>query len=221
MNDLNKTDPPTQKKLQKARKKGRVARSPLLSFSLLLAAVFILLYFVMPPLGKKIETLFLEILQTPTYTETHFYSLWREFLVPIALLVGGLLIGIFLFTLLSSFVQTGWIWSWKKEGGGEKSYFVLPLIALAITAFFLLRSEKPTSSLLLSSSFLQQHLIWMKILFFSGKLIFLLLIGGIFDFFYQKLLFIKSMKMTREEIKEERKEEEMDRDLKRRLHKRS
>lgn len=226
-----KTEQPTDKKIQDARKKGQIAQSRELSTCFIILFTSIFLYCtVAQAFGELfkvytgyVRNIDLEVDISNVYNILSFglYK-WFKLVAP----VFGLIIAIVLF---SGFLQTGFLWSmesmsfkvetlnvfqgikklFKKRTLVEVIKSILKIIILAYLAYSVISKELPYMIDLAAKDI---H----AITEYAGKTIFhlsikvaitLLFIAGL-DFLYQKWQHKKDLMMTQQEVKEEYKERE-------------
>lgn len=226
-----KTEQPTEKRLQDARKKGQVAQSPELASCFVILFVSIFLYYAM---SKGFTTMFatyssfihnLDLEITPAVV-TGLYSFaarqWAMIVVPIF----ALLIALAVFT---TFVQTGFMFSFEamkpkleslnpangiKRLVSKRSFFELlkSLIKLSVLGYILYSLVMKELPVILSLA--SQDTV--SIVGFIAKTCFSLAmkVGAVFlfvaglDYLRQRWQQKKDLMMTMQEVKEEAKERE-------------
>ena len=185
---------PSKKKLKKARKEGKVARSTELALGLLMLLFFLLLYLVGPTLYRCLKQLFSFQIMSQ---ENPLEALW-----PILPPLLTIMLALFLFAYLVHVMQIGFLWSWPKRG--KKNFrIVMPVLKLVglLGIFTILYKTLHLPHCLNCEQLLE---CWANNLFFGGLALSLyLVVLGIFDLIYQKWRFLKQMRMTRSEKKEE------------------
>jgi flagellar biosynthetic protein FlhB len=226
-----KTEQPTEKRLEDARKKGQVAQSPELAscFVILFMSVFLYL-----SISKGFNTMFavyanyignLNVDVTPGSLHTILSFAAEQFLfmvIPIFVLLIAL--GVF-----SSFIQTGFMWSFEamipklgalNPGSGikrllsKRSFFevlksVIKISVLAYILYSLIMNELPAILALAGQDAI-------SIVTFIAKKCFSLAVkvGSVFlfvaglDYLRQRWQRTKDLMMTQQEVKEEVKERE-------------
>ncbi len=230
----NKTEAPTPRRLEEARKEGQVARSQELNTAVILLASALLLR---GP-GKEILTVFntlmvqslVQIRQveiTEKFLLQMVYSLGTQVLPPLGLVLFGLVLTAVVVTM----GQTRFLWSSKKIGfdfkrvnplNGLKRIFslrglieilraLLKLLVVGWVAYGYLRGNLPGVVALLQTDFrsaLSQ--------FADLSIDLMLRVGAVYvilaaaDYAYQRWDLMRNLRMTKEEIKEEFKRSEGD-----------
>ncbi|MCH9611278.1 MAG: hypothetical protein S4CHLAM81_12160 [Chlamydiales bacterium] len=182
---------PSRKKLLKARKKGQVVRSTELASALLLLLFFILLRLIGPKLYSALKTLFSFQIMDGFSNERLLPTLWPVITIMLIL---------FLCSYLFHFIQTGFLFSWPKRGKKKLRLFfpLLKLVGLLgiFTILYRIEPKERTATSIFST-------LYRGGFFFALYLVIL----GIFDYFYQKWIFMSQMRMTRQEKQEETRED--------------
>lgn len=237
----NKTEAPTPRRIEDARKEGQVARSQELNTAvLLLAAAFLL----RGP-GKEINTSFMALItqslaQIPSaeigekWLLQFMYSIGMQVLPPLGLMLFALMLTAIAVTM----GQTRFLWTSKKIGfdfkrlnplNGFKRIFslrglveivraLLKLLVVGWVAYSYLRGHIEDLAVLLQTDF-------RSALSLSADLAvnLMLRVGAVYlvlaaaDYAYQRWDWLRSLRMTKEEIKEEYKRSEGDPFLKSRI----
>lgn len=237
----NKTEAPTPRRIEDARKEGQVARSQELNTAvLLLAAAFLL----RGP-GKEINTSFMALIaqslaQIPSaeigekWLLQFMYSIGVQVLPPLGLMLFALMLTAIAVTM----GQTRFLWTSKKIGfdfkrlnplNGFKRIFslrglveivraLLKLLVVGWVAYSYLRGHIEDLAVLLQTDF-------RSALSLSADLAvnLMLRVGAVYlvlaaaDYAYQRWDWLRSLRMTKEEIKEEYKRSEGDPFLKSRI----
>ncbi len=237
----NKTEAPTPRRIEEARKEGQVARSQELNTAvILLAAAFLL----RGP-GKEINTSFSTLItqslaQIPTAELTEkwllqwLYSVGSQVLPPL-----GVMLFVLMFTAVAvTMGQTRFLWVGKKIGfdfkrlnplSGFKRIFSLrglveivralfKLLVVGWVAYSYLRGHIEDLGVLLQTDFRSA-----LNLFVDLSVNLMLRVGAVYlvlaaaDYAYQRWDWLRSLRMTKEEIKEEYKRSEGDPFLKSRI----
>ncbi len=239
-----KTEPATQKKLQDARKDGKVAKSKELNSAFDLIVLFLVLRYFMSFIGENLLGVF-----------TYIYGGIADFVrenaagmatITVASLLNGMLtemlltlLPFFIFgvaiTLLVSIYQVGWKVTTKpmqpklskfnpingfKRIFSKDSLFELvkSIVKVAIIiyiAYSNIRDEANSLFLLYDLSVTQAVGLVGDIILDTGlKISLVYLVVGVADFAYQKHKFKEDMKMTKQEVKDEYKNAEGDPQIK-------
>ena len=237
----DRTEEPTPKRRSEAREKGQVARSRDLSASLVLVTGLVVLAFWGSSMGTRSAALVrfaLEGLRPGLVTPAHLPALFLTYALVLGQLLAPVWLVLVVTAILANFLQGGWIFSFGRvtpdltriqllgglkrlfSGGSlvelAKSLAKVSFIGLVVYSFFKSRlmdlfplvqqDAGQLLSLLKSTSFQ-----------ISGRVVFLLLILGILDYFYQRYKFDKSLRMTKQEVKDEMRQSEGDPRVKARL----
>jgi flagellar biosynthetic protein FlhB len=239
-----KTEPATQKKLDDARKDGKVAKSKELTAAFDLIVLFLVLKIFVSYVGERLIGVF-----TYVYANmADFLKVNRGFLstkaistLMISLILKWLLIVLpfFLFgiaiTLIISVIQVGWKISTKpmepklskfnpingfKRIFSKDSLFnlllcIVKIILIAITAYTCIKDKQDELFILYSIPLNQAIALIGDIIINTGlRISIVYMIVGIADFIYQKWKFKDEMKMTKQEVKDEYKNTEGDPQIK-------
>lgn len=228
-----RTEEPTPRRREEARKRGQVARSRELAavaviggglLAFMLSGAFML--------GQLFYALkfFLEI-PFPVFDLQEAYLCFKQALKLGALSTWPLIVFLVIVSLLSNFLQTGGVVAWEALSPkaerinpveGFKRLFSLPsLVELAksilkiaiisVVAYLVIRKHREEILALLGEDL---RGIGGSIYYLSRDLAFKLLIAlavlAVFDFFFQRWELERKLRMTREELKEELKQTEGD-----------
>lgn len=243
--DEGRTEEPSEYKLEKARKEGRVAKSQEISGALiLLVSVLILIAFSKWIFGQCVEIyrFYFSRCSNPTIdiTDGNLYTAFLNFFLKITIPVAFVSA---IAAFVGNIIQTrGVIFSWKPiepkfskivpHIGNylKKTIFsgtglfnvVKSLVKIAVivfVAYSLIRREIPDLLMVISNG--QIMIAIQKIAALCAKLLIIVaiffLVISIPDYFVQRHDFMESMKMTKQEVKQEYKELEGDPEVKGRL----
>jgi len=228
-----KTEEPTPHKLEEARKKGQTAKSKDLTSAIMLMVSFFMLQSTAVSIWEKFTSYSYKVYTfiPIDLTQSLVGFLLMEGLKVMLLILAPIFGATFITALVVELFQTGFVMSFdplepKLEKlnpiEGAKKFFKLKqyvelmksLLKMSIVIFLIYTVIKEDFILVTLSS---QFDLW-KIMGFTGEMaskivtrvgIFYLIIA-IFDYFYQKYEFIKSLKMSKKEIKDEYKRLEGD-----------
>lgn len=229
-----KTEKATPRKRQDSRKKGQVAKSADLTGAFALFAMFLMLSFLGPYIGKQLFTLTKDLLG-PTYLLTDLSDGMAGMLVDLLLRVGIILAPFFIvavvFGVLVNYFQIGPLFSteaiqpkleridpikgvkrivsMKAVVEFLKSLFKLLIILTTAVAVLWQNQEKLSrmtvehvrESVVALTSITIELGLWVSVA---------LLALALFDFFYQRFDFEKSIRMSKQDIKDEYKNSEGD-----------
>lgn len=239
-----KTEEPTQKKLQDTRKDGKVAKSKELSSGVELIALFLILKFWVGSMGARFMKLFSKIYdKIPDYTtywdgyihKMDYHILFKDVLVEILIeLAPFLIIGVIIavgINMLQFKFQVTWkpmkpklsklnpVSGMKKLFSKEKIIELLKSILKVILISWLVYATIKDDWVYLYKFYdmpLNQviELIGNIVINLGLKISFFFLIIAFADFGYQKYKFKNDVKMTKQEVKDEYKNSEGDPQIK-------
>lgn len=230
-----RTEQPTPKRIREARLEGNVARSPELSAAIVLLAGLLLLRGPARQLangfGEWIKVLLIELPHHPLDANaslskalTSHVGLWLPWL---GLTLGGILAA----AVTVNLAQTGFLWSSKRLGfhldrldpiKGFKRLFslhsllelakaLIKLFLIGGVSFAYLRPRLPLLLGLNQNDAVGGLSLWLEIaLGLAFQIAIFYLILAALDYGYQRWNYLRSLRMTREEIKEELKQTEGD-----------
>ena len=239
-NGAEKTEQPTAKKLNDARKEGQVAKSQEIATAFTLLALFILLRIIYPFMGTNFQGLFSRVYNNiPVVTRTYdgmlpvatIVSLLRNAVLTMLLLAGPFLLAGFLIAFLSDFLQVGFkptskplqpkISKLNPVSGMKKIFSTRKLFELGKSLLKLAVMAGVIYSFFIGrteSLFLLYEIPLKQAIGLMGNLIislgFRIAVAYIFiafiDLIYQRRRFRKDMMMTKKEVKDEWKNSEGD-----------
>lgn len=231
MPNTDKQEAPSAHKIRKAREEGNVSRSPeLVGFFGILAGmvcVFFLIGFWIEGL-EKIYLMCLGFFNTDLNMNRLFHLFFRV-LIQVVMMLIPLFILLVLAGIVSNILQFGFLFSPKilkpkfeklNPIHGLKNMFSLKklleggmitlkvLACLCLGGMFLLFFLKEIPSATLLS--LPSQMSWLKdkSLLLIGSILILFLILAISDFFIKKYQYIKSLRMSKQEVKDEYRQQE-------------
>lgn len=239
-----KTEPATQKKLDDARKEGKVAKSKELTSAFMLIALFLILKIFISYIGENLVNIFSIVYRRIDgyvnpgefgFTSQAVAAFTMQMLIQILLSVWPFfLIGVVI-AILVSIVQVGWKASAKpmepklskfnpingfKRIFSKESLFnlvmaIIKIVLIALIAYFSVRDKANDLFVLYEISLKQAISLVGEIILDTGlKISLVYLIVGLADFIYQKRKFSEDMKMTKQEVKDEYKNTEGDPQIK-------
>ena len=242
-----KTEPATQKKLDDARKEGKVARSKDLTEGVALVVLFLLLKIFIGYIGERMIGLFdntigrmaeFERVNRAGLSTVAVSSLLMNALIEILLIIWPFLVFGFAIAFLISVYQVGWKVSTKtmepklskfnpingfKRIFSKDSLFELvkSIFKVGIIVYITYTSlqEEANNLFILYEISLNQAvaLVGEIILDVGLKIAIVFVFIGIVDYFYQRWKFADEMKMTKQEVKDEYKNTEGDPQIKGRI----
>ncbi|MCR4584470.1 MAG: flagellar biosynthesis protein FlhB [Lachnospiraceae bacterium] len=239
-----KTEEPTSKKLEDARKEGQVAKSTEFASSLTLLAFFLLLRIWMTVLSGQLRELFggfynrfHYFADMPSYEDRHgeYASLAGFALLRVFIMIAPFLLAGFVICFVADLVQVKWKptskplkpkFSKLNPINGFKRIFslqklvellksIVKIAIVVIVVYNQLKDKWPLIFKLYDMPLLQGVMVAGKLLIDTGFLISLIfLVVAFADFAFQKWKFHEDMKMTKQEVKEEYKSTEGDPQIK-------
>lgn len=237
----DKTEKATPKKLDDARKEGRVARSS----DLINGFMLLLMFFVLKLFGGIMANLFLDSfvkyynkasdISMEVFDVKQAVNLSNEIVIDIVIASLPVLIGSFVVALVGNIVQVGWKVTSKplkpkldrlNPIGGFKRMFsqekvveliksILKVLAIALVAYNEVKDRWKFILNLYDFEFMQAVLNIFDIVLDVGiKISFIFVIIGLADFGYQKWKHLHDLRMSKQEVKDEMKQSEGDPQIK-------
>jgi flagellar biosynthetic protein FlhB len=235
-----KTEPATQKKLNDARKEGKVAKSKELTSAFMLIALFLILKVFVSSIGSTLTGVFPIV-----------YNRMADYVNPAQIGVSSQAISAFIaqmmlqwlksiwpffvfavaIAIIVSIIQVGWKVSTKpmqpklskfnpisgfKRIFSKSSLFnllmaIVKISVIALIAYFSIRDKADELFILYEISLNQAIALVGNIILNTGlRISIVYLLVGLIDFVYQKHKFSEDMKMTKQEVKDEYKNTEGD-----------
>ena len=233
----DKTEKATPKKLEDARKEGRVARSS----DLINGMMLLLMFFVLRIFGNFMSKVFMENF-TKYYNKTADISmeifdvkqavnLGNEIVFDIIIACLPVLVGSFIVAFVGNVIQVGWKFTAKplkpkldrlNPIGGLKRMFsqekvveliksILKVLAIAVVAYNEVKGRWKFILNLYDFEFMQAIVNIFDIVLDVGiKISIIFVIIGLADFVYQKWKHLHDLKMSKQEVKDEMKQSEGD-----------
>ena len=236
-----KTEEPTSKRIEDARKKGQVATSREVNHWFMILGATAVMMMVMPGVMNDLRGLFVTFLAQPHAIATDFSSL-HPMIANLLAAVGMALLPVMLFlvaaALLAGLVQNGLVFApdqlkpklekislakgvkrlFSSRSLAEFAKGILKLAIVASVAAWLMVPEfgrlEEIPTLAIASSLELLHTLTIKLLI--GVLSIVSIIAAL-DVLYQRLMHTKQMRMSRQEIKDELKQTEGDPQVRGRL----
>ena len=232
--DSSKTEEPTARKLQKARQKGNVAQSQEVKQWVILVGAAIALASLGPWMASRVKTVGSKFIFEPhaiPMDTGHIWFAFSDVTYAIFLTLAPLFGVMFLLALLSGLMQVGLMWAPDKIKPELSKISILKgakkLVGLRQFVEFLKGMAKiiivsaiafgltipliedillvPGIEIQLTVKRLQEIAIWLIV----GTVLVITVIA-VLDFIYQKYVFTKQMRMTKQEVKDENKQTEGD-----------
>ena len=245
-----KTEEPTQKKLEDARKEGQVAKSQELAGSFSLLALFILLKFITGHMASQFAELFgfaykkfTYFTRLPSYFDftEQYTGLVSFFLIRCFIIAAPFLGAAFVIAFAADIAQVGWkptskplqpkLSKLNPINGIKRIFSVQKLVELlksilkiAVMGYIIYNDFKGSLGVIFSLYGMSV----MDAVIFSGNLLIntglkiaaLFVVIAFGDFAFQKWKFHRDMKMTKQEVKEEYKSTEGDPQIKSKIRQR-
>ena len=237
----DKTEKATPKKLDDARKEGRVARSS----DLINGFMLLLMFFVLKLFGGIMANLFLDSfvkyynkasdISMEVFDVRQAVNLSNEIVIDIVIASLPVLIGSFVVALVGNIVQVGWKVTGKplkpkldrlNPIGGLKRMFsqekvveliksILKVLAIALVAYNEVKDRWKFILNLYDFEFMQAILNIFDIVLDVGiKISLIFVVIGLADFGYQKWKHLHDLRMSKQEVKDEMKQSEGDPQIK-------
>ncbi len=237
----DKTEQPTPKRQDEARKKGRVAKSRDLSGALVLLTSLLSLIIWGPMLGRKsMEMLRLSLghIRPGIVGPNQMSALFMSFGLTLAGMLTPIFLSLSAVAILGNYAQVGKIFSTTPITpdfsrvdvfAGFKRFFSLntfvelgkslaKIALIGAVAYYSVKRELPEMLPLMNQDVGQVTLALTGATFrVSARIILALLALGGLDYFYQRYQFQKGMKMTKQEVKDEMRQTEGDPKVKARI----
>lgn len=226
-----KTEEPTEKRIEQFREEGQVAKSIEISafFGLLISAF--LIFFLMEPLSQNVLRATKGAFHLVAQTQRNNHLLWFSFYaVPVLKIFLVAMVSVFFLMAFTNIMQTGLMFSLKvltpkfshinPLSGIKKQFSMQAIVNLAksllkiIVILSLLYFDFKANleglikipSLPLDASF---NFIARLIAFLVLKIFIFLAVIALFDFAYQRFSMKKKMMMTKQELKDELKQQQL------------
>lgn len=233
-----KTEDATPKKLNDARKEGKVAKSKEIGNGLTLLALFVVLKIFLSWIGNRLGELFAgvynripDMVQSAgnKVPESNFQHLFLLMMIRALLIMAPVLLVGFLVAFLSDLLQVGWHPTGKplqpkpnklSPISGFKRIFsvnsvaelvksIAKILLIAIVSYSYLKNQHRIFFVLLDMPVTQAILLIGQVVVDLGmRIAIVYMLIALGDFIYQKRKFANDMKMTKQEVKDEMKDQE-------------
>ncbi len=233
-----KTEDATPKKLNDARKEGKVAKSKEIGNGLTLLALFVVLKIFLAWIGNRLGELFAgvynripDMVQSAgnKVPESNFHHLFLLMMIRALLIMAPVLLVGFLVAFLSDLLQVGWHPTGKplqpkpdklSPISGFKRIFsinsvaelvksIAKILLIAIVSYSYLRNQHRIFFVLLDMPVTQATLLIGQVVVDLGmRIAIVYMLIALGDFIFQKRKFANDMKMTKQEVKDEMKDQE-------------
>ncbi len=231
--DQEKTEEPTQKKIEDAKKEGNVPKSPDLSGFIGMFVAFLVYLALFDYLKERVTKFFYHTtsLYGTEITKEFIFNLTIELFIELGLIILPLAIPIMIAGVLGNLIQFGFIFttkplipdlkkidplkglknlfSMKKLIEGVKITFKVGVsFAIGFTFFLMFIEELPTVALFP----LFDQIDWLneKAILLTGIMLIVMMFFGVIDFMIKKIQHTKDLMMSKQEIKDEYKNMEGD-----------
>nr|WP_197050066.1 flagellar biosynthesis protein FlhB [Campylobacter sputorum] len=237
MADDEKTEEPTSKKIEDARKEGNVPKSQDLSGFITLLIALVLVFVMIPFIGKQLIFLYhyYQGLIGLEFTKELVYQIVITSILRTLMMVLPITISVAIAGVIGNVMQFGFIFTTKPLefnlnkinplSGLKKLFSIKKLIESAkiilkvslvfiIAFYFLLSFVKELPRTLLFTMFSQ--LLWLreKIMILAAVMLMLFLVISLLDILLVRFQYFKSLRMSKQEIKDEYKQMEGDPQIK-------
>lgn len=236
----DKTEPATAKKLEDARKEGKVAKSKELTAAFDLITLFLVMKFFLSYIGEHLLNIFKIVYggigryadeEVNKFSSKVVMSMFMDVNIEMLYIVLPIFIFGFVITFLLSVVQVGWKIAPKtlqpklskfnpingfKRILSKDSFFelfksIIKIGLIFLIAYFSIKDEREKIFILYKMQLNQALALVGDIIVNTGlKISICYLIVGLSDFIFQKLKFKRDMKMSKQEVKDEFKNTEGD-----------
>jgi len=230
-----KTEEPTGKRLSQAREEGDIIVSQEIKTAASLAAILVLVWWVLPPMMGKAQSYLAALMAEPhsirVTTEPELVEMLRALAARMALLMAVPLSIMLGAGLASAFGQTGWLITTKKitpdlnklnplngikrifsmNGAVDLGKNLLKLVLVACLFYLVVKNKirflplLPTMELMDILSFMHTILVRLLMTILAVQIV----IAGA-DYMYQRFQYMKKLRMTKQEIKDEHRQSEGD-----------
>lgn len=235
-NDPSRTEEPTQKRLDKARNEGNVAKSQEVGKTFVLLAGVVVLRMYVSYISKDMEDLFRWFMETaPTFalTPESLYALFSMILKAMAVMVLPVMLALAVFAFFSNYLQVGSLWTTKVfepkfgkmfniVGGMQRIFFSLSTLVrlfksmgqalvIGLVAYYMVKGKLSESL----PMFYQPARNVAAYMLDSGADMVIWVLLPLFiitalDLWYTRWDYTEQLKMTKDEVKDERKQMEGD-----------
>lgn len=237
-----KTEKATPRRRQEARKKGQVLKSQDLSAALVLLIIFLFLYMAAPSMQQNIYAFFTETFEKNMFIENvtieTVMEIYNDFIQQLAVILLPILILAVVVAIGANYLQFGFLFtmsSMKFDLGkinpikGFKKIISLRSVANLVKSLLKISFIGAVTVVIIWINFdnvaslsfqkpLDALTVVAKLTSFMGiAAAIMLLVIAIFDYFYEKYEYEKSLKMSKQDIKDEYKNIEGDPKIKSRI----
>lgn len=233
-----KTEQPTPRKIQEARRKGQVAKSKDFSAAVILMAAVVLFYTLSQSAVASMErhlTWYFSNFMNFGLPEKHLPRVLMDNLLEVILIVAPIFLTIILFAILSNVVQTGFLLAPEAVSAkferlnpveGFKKLIsmnslvelvksILKVVVVGVVSYVMAVKYIPQMLLIFFKNPGQEMLEIISVIIAvtaAGGGAYLLL--AVADFYYQRYEFTKNLRMSKQELKDEYKQSEGDPQIK-------
>ena len=232
--DASKTEEPTAKKLDEARKQGQVARSQEMNILFGFIGAGLVLAFLAPSMMQRIMDLLVPFIQRPhdmTMSQVGLADMFISLIIGVVLVLALPMLIFLIAGILPSLLQFGLLFSAESIkpkfskisplAGLKKMFsmrqlveFLKGLVKIAVVgtiATLILWPEFRDLEIIATQPFdaILDRIYWMAIKLVMAVLFIMILVAGL-DYAFQRYTFMKEQRMTKQEVKEEAKQQEGD-----------
>ena len=239
--DMEKTEEPTQFRIDEFRKRGDVSSSKEITSALVLIAsllsLILFLSYIYETLAQFIEWVY-TLNPQEAFIQKNFREIVRRSIITILLCSGPVCIAAFCVGIIANIMQIGFLYApgvlnvkWERINPfiGVKRIFsirtaveglkgFLKFLFIFSIVYFFMKEEITKFNGYLHTDYAQGLIYGKHVLI---KIVFSVIIGlfliATFDFSYQKISYYNKLRMTKEEAKRERKEQEGNPEIKQRI----
>ena len=239
--ESSKTEEPTQKKLDEARKKGQTFSSRELNHFFMMLALAAFIMVMAPNIAKQFYILLAPFITMPdsiNLQEVHFNDIIKHVVFSALAIIALPLLATWAAAIAPSVIQNKWVFSTESikpkfsklspMSGLGRLFGVKALVEfgknmlkVAVVAIIVYVVLKPYANYLYGVPTLSKAQMLDFAQKMAGKMMvavcIMLFLLSIFDYFWQRFSFMKSMRMSKQELKEEYKQQEGDPHIKGKL----
>ena len=238
-----KTEQPTSRKLDEARKKGNIPRSQEINSALILLTGIMLLSMLGPWILNRIEGIMYDVFAMSAYyelTQNNLLTMLMNVGIETGLILAPIMMIIMVVGIASTLFQGGFVLSGENLKPKlskmdpvkvfKKIFSLRSLVKLVMSlgkvipiSFIVYKTIKDSFPMILQLGKLDIYPIVLQLAsvakLISNRICLLLVVLAIADYFYQRWQFKDSMKMSKQELKDEMKNTEGDPRIKRHIRK--
>lgn len=242
--DPSKTEKPTPKKIQEARKKGSVAKSQDASMAVMLLAGFLMLRAQWPYFAEGLTSIMREYLgrfPVKDLSSLDCFTLFLDLTGRVLLLLSPLALTLLAVGMGINFVQVGRLWSWEilkpdltklNPLPGFQRFFsprqavetlkgIAKVGAILFVGYSVIRGRWADIASTIGMDPMTVARLWAEMAWdIILRSIWILIALGAFDLVYQRHEYTENLKMTKQEVQDEAKQQELPSEVKGKLKER-